>query len=521
MLPVWFWRAQRCTQNDITRVLHSLRPIAQQHTATLFPTSNPSAPTTPTPPSSFFALQQRQIRHYISMPTKLQRSWDDRLAEAVAYIQKHGEEPSKSEDSPTARSIARFLGNTRFMGKDVLKTKYPDRLQAWENARLPWRKTRSTKQWFNKKDLLTQFIIYHGRFPRLDFRNSEERRLAAWVNAQRVQQGYMSKFRPDLYAALKEDESKGLWAWSAEEVKTDRSPSITTMMEERGSRSSINNNSRSSINTSSSSIHVGDTNDNRNGIRPTMSKRRKKVKPWKESYQHLKDFYQKHNRLPSYKNYTPEEKRQALGQNSSGTTAAAQEEEEEEEEECVLAAWVYYQRKRKNEYHERFPDRIPLLESIPGFTWRDVDKTKHDKWMENLKKVEDFIKTNGRWPEKGTNKTTEERLLRHWVVGMRALRNPGSRRFVYLQTSDKEKRRAILDAQPWWEWNWHDAEWERNFHDTTEFYTLYGRLPRRDVAEEAKLYYFVNNTKTRPYLETLEVRNPERYNRLISADWWQ
>ena len=501
MLPIWFWRALRCTQNDLTRVLSSLKPISQHHTATLFPTSNPSVPTTTTPPStsSFFALQQRQLRRYTSTPTKIHRSWNDRLAEAVAYIQKHGKEPSKSDDSPTARSIARFLGNTRFMGKDVLKTKYPDRLQAWENARLPWRKSRSTKQWFHKKDLLTQFIIENRRFPRLDFRNSEERRLAAWVNAQRVQQGYMSKFRPDLYAALKEDESKGLWAWSAEEVKTDRSPS-TMMMEERGS-----------------SNNTSDINDTPNDTSPTMSKRGKKIKPWKESYQHLKDFYQKHNRLPSYKNYTPEEKQQAVGQNCAAAAAA----QEEEEEECVLAAWVYYQRKRKNQYQDRFPDRIPLLESIPGFTWRDVDKTKHDKWMENLKKVEDFIKTNGRWPEKGTNKTTEERLLRHWVVGMRALRNPGSRRFVYLQTSDKEKRRAILDAQPWWEWNWHDAEWERNFHDTTEFHKMYGRLPRRDVAEEAKLYYFVNNTKTRPYLETLEVRNPERYNRLISTDWWQ
>ena len=165
-----------------------------------------------------------------------------------------------------------------------------------------------------------------------------------------------------------------------------------------------------------------------------------------------------------------------------------------------LGSWITTQRITKDKIP---PERIALLESLPGWTWNTVDK----KWNEGFCNLKEFAETNGHANAPIDYKTEDGYRLGQWVSVQRGNKNNMS-----------SERKERLETLPDWSWDPHATKWEKGFSYLKEFiererHCLPPALYKTD--DGYPLGSWVNTQRT-----TKDGMLPERRSRLEALPGW-
>jgi len=207
---------------------------------------------------------------------------------------------------------------------------------------------------------------------------------------------------------------------------------------------------------------------------------------WQENLEKVRVFQKKHGRLPSEESKDPEEKR--------------------------LGRWNGSQRRaRKGNGGRMTPERVAVLESIPGWGW-----SLDDRWQKNLEEVRAFQKKHGRLL--GRSRSAEDASLVGWCRAQRQ---------AYSGTSKGKmtpERIKALESIPGWEWESDfDDRWQENLEKVRAFQKKHGRLPypKSKDLEENRLGRWNGHQRHARNGDGHYKMTPERIKALESIPGWK
>jgi len=117
----------------------------------------------------------------------------------------------------------------------------------------------------------------------------------------------------------------------------------------------------------------------------------------------------------------------------------------------TLGKWVLRQRRVKG---GMAPERITRLEELSDWSWDVLS----DKWEENFRQLNEFAEHEGHTQVILDNKTADGYRLDSWIRRQRAKK-----------ASLSQKRKALLEALPGWNWDVLSGMWEEGFRYLNEF----------------------------------------------------
>lgn len=163
----------------------------------------------------------------------------------------------------------------------------------------------------------------------------------------------------------------------------------------------------------------------------------RKTEEWATRCQQLRQFVQQYDRMP---------RKVALRQ------------EPLEEGERELGDWCHNQRARRKGQGTctpLTPDQIEALAAIPGWVWEDPRKEQYRRrWDRQLRRVEEFVRTHGRFPRRKSRRAgftplePSEVELEAWCSRQRQRRD----RLEYGWTPLSQEQVQALEALPGWKW---------------------------------------------------------------------
>lgn len=109
------------------------------------------------------------------------------------------------------------------------------------------------------------------------------------------------------------------------------------------------------------------------------------------------------------------------------------------------------------------PDRIALLEALPGWSWNPA----HDSWDTGYAHLEAFLAETGSACPSQTEVTADGYRLGFWVAAQRSARQLGKL---------TPERAAALEAIPGWTWNVREARWWAGLTELKRFGATYGHV---------------------------------------------
>ena len=192
---------------------------------------------------------------------------------------------------------------------------------------------------------------------------------------------------------------------------------------------------------------------------------------WNDRYDELKEFVDKNERLPI----------PADG--------------------VATYSWISNQ-KKKYKLGKLSPERIILLESIPGWYWSE----RSISWKDRYSELKTFISENVRFPN-----TDESPILYNWMLMQSEKYRKGK--------LSEEKIKSLKELKGW-RWIQYDnfliSKWYENYRNLKEFVAKNGKMPSSST-DEAGLGYWVA-TQRRAFKEgTLE---QNRIDMLEKIDGW-
>ena len=343
----------------------------------------------------------------------------------------------------------------------------------------------SWNNWFQK---LVQFGEENGHlFPPKTPRTNKDSKesLGSWVNTQR-QRFKNSKLETERIQLL---ESLDGWSWDpfedAWETTYQRVLSLAKALDSIDNFRETDSDSR----FLKGWINSQKTSYLRNKLKPeralkleeipgwSWEKRDIRILSWEKSISYLKDFAEKHGRIPSRTSVV---------------------------EDFKLGEWV---KGRRTDYNagRLSPERIAELESISGWTWDPFE----DAWRElfdNLKSIS--LETPDGIPNKFSNKQ-----ISSWITRQRKL---------YKLRSLSESRIAELESLPGWSWFNEEIKrdkWTEMYQHLVQFIDQFGHARVRDksVFNGIKLGTWVAVQRRRYFLNSI---SKEQVHLLESLPRW-
>jgi hypothetical protein len=147
--------------------------------------------------------------------------WGDRLAEAAAFVARHGRPPARTDDAgDEERRIAAWIGAQRRADREG---RLADERRSRLDALVPGWASVGEAAWRTRAAQLTAFTAEHGRLPAVRETDAEARGLAVWLGRQRALAG--AGRLPDarerwlrLHVPGWRDHNLGAWLGTAERI---------------------------------------------------------------------------------------------------------------------------------------------------------------------------------------------------------------------------------------------------------------------------------------------------------------